>query len=101
MKTYTYKKSFLLFLQIVFFLLLSFQIFFATVSYMNDDIPLALVLPIMIFIYYIKLLYDTAKMYNEEKRAKAYFQTITGFFIATFVQIGSCTLISPIIISGH
>ena len=101
MKTYTYTKSFLLFLQIVFFLLLSVQTFFATVFYVNDEVPFAVVLPIMIFIFYIKLLYNTAEMYNKEKRGKAYFYTIAGFFIATFIQIGSCTLISPIIISGR
>jgi hypothetical protein len=91
----------LIFVQILFILLLSFQIFFTTVQYINEGIPLALIIPALIFIFYIKILYTSYVLYQEKKIAKAYFYTISGFFIATFIQIGSCTAISPIIISGH
>jgi hypothetical protein len=91
----------LIFLQILFILLLSFQIFLTAVQYINEGIPLALIIPALIYIFYIKLLYTSYTLYQEEKIVKAYFYTIGGFFIVTFIQIGSCTAISPIIISGH
>jgi len=48
------------------------------------------VFTLLIMLFYFYILYISARLYNQQKRANAYFLTITGFLAGVFFQVLTC-----------
>ena len=93
---YEYKKSFL----IVWHILLGGAFIWYTVMLIDGytkNIALGTILSISIALGYLYILKVSANFFNKQQIGVAYLLTITGFLVAVFVQVLTCTnSIAPI-----
>jgi len=88
-KIYHYKKSFLLFWHILLggaFLAYTIML----IDGYTKNVMQGTLLTLFITLCYFYLLYISAKLYNKQERALAYFLTIIGFLVGAFVQVLTC-----------
>lgn len=95
MKTYNYKKSFLLFLHIILGLILGYLTFVFIAEYLRKDKIVGIILSLLLFFAYLGVMKYTSKTLNKQKVGMAYFLTIGGFLFVVFLQITTCTTIMP------
>ena len=90
MKTYNYKKSFLLFTHIILGAILLFFTLLAVTDYTKNLILGYFISFIIVVIYFI-VLKKSASLYNIAHVWGAYFLAIGGFVSLMFIQMINCT----------
>ena len=89
MKQKKYKNSGLLFLHIILVALFAFFTIVGVNSY-NQNKLIGYVITVIILIIYFLVLKKSAKLFNKESVAPAYFLSISGFVALLFLQVMNC-----------